>query len=431
MLALAVSGGRDSRALALLARRWLARRRGKAVALVVDHGLREGAAAEAEQTRAWLTAQGIESEVLRWRPATQPHSRIQAAARAARYGMLLTWCRRNGVLHLLTAHQADDQAETYALRAAHRSGPAGLAAMSALVEFSEARLLRPLLSVPRARLAATLQASGHGWIDDPSNVDPRFARARLRRDGMPIHAAAAIQQAATFATRRAAHDVGVAMSMAQVAMPHPLGGVLIDHAAWLELPAAQAQAVVASAIVTVAGAEYPPRRERALRVVGQMRAVPARPERAPAGMTLGGCRLLWRGGGWLIVREPASVVAGGRAASSPGRWDGRFEICGKDGKTRECSVQVPPARPAARVPEGWQQAWPATAGLPALLATLPVLAEGRRLSPNAVAGSREAQDGVGKAGQPDVRACFRPVSPLASGPFFPCFVVAKGQIVNR
>ena len=65
-----------------------------------------------------------------------------------------------------------------AMRAARDSGPDGLAGMAALVEHREARLLRPLLAVPRARLTATLQARGIGWIDDPSNEDRRFERVR-------------------------------------------------------------------------------------------------------------------------------------------------------------------------------------------------------------------------------------------------------------
>ena len=82
-------------------------------------------------------------------------------------------------------HHADDQAETVAMRAARRSGPDGLAGMAALVDQPEVRLLRPLLAVSRARLTATLLARGVQWLDDPSNVDPRFERARLRASGSP------------------------------------------------------------------------------------------------------------------------------------------------------------------------------------------------------------------------------------------------------
>ena len=431
VLALAVSGGRDSRALALLARHWAARRGGSVVALVVDHGLRDESAAEARQTCAWLTAHGIDAHVLPWRPAMHPRSGVQALARAARYRLLLAWCRRNGVLHLLTAHQADDQAETYALRAVRDSGPAGLAAMSAVVEFPEARLLRPLLPVSRVRLTATLEARGEAWIDDPSNTDPRFERARMRRDGLPVGFEAAIRRAAQFATHRAAGDIETATAMARCAMPHPLGAVLIDHAEWLDLPAPQAPAILAAAIATVAGADYPPRRERTLRAVGQMRAVPRHPEQPPTGMTLGGCRILWRGGGWLVAREPASMsVDKARGTSDSGRWDGRFDICRKDHKRMEFPAGVRAVPPSASVLGNWRDAWPAASGLPALLAALPAAAGQGPLSSAAVEGGRNVLSGIQKPGRRIVWARFRPGRPLSPGPFFPCFTIAKGQIVN-
>jgi len=429
LLAVAVSGGRDSRALALLARQWASRRGGKTAALVVDHGLRPEAAAEAEQTRVWLAARSIEAHVLRWQPLTQPRTGLQAAARAARYRLLLDWCGRHGVLHLLMAHQADDQAETYALRAARDSGPAGLAAMSALVEFPEARLLRPLLSVTRARLTATLQARAQTWIDDPSNSNPRFARSQLRRDGLPMSPAVALRRAAAFAARRVADEASLAVALARCATPHPLGAALIDHAAWLDTPADQAPAVLAAVIVTVAGASYPPRRERTRRTVVQMRAVSRHPDRQPGGMTLGGCRILWRGGGWLVVREPASVRVGGDDDDArAGRWDGRFEIRHKSGRHESAAYRALSA--AVVSGRAWEKTWPATSGLPALLAAAPCQGEGGRRLPLPIEGGIAAAIPRPLTGRRDIKACFRPLQPLAAGPFFPCFATAKGQIVN-
>src|SRR6185436_2130692 len=174
-VAVAVSGGRDSLALALLARAWAAGRGGNVIALIVDHGLRAESAGEAATTLGVLRQQGIEGVILCWSGA-KPSSAVQEAARAARYRLLREECRRRGVLHLLVAHHADDQAETVAMRAARQSGPDGLAGMSAAVELPEVRLLRPLLGVLRSRLTATLIARGVPWIDDPSNADPRFER---------------------------------------------------------------------------------------------------------------------------------------------------------------------------------------------------------------------------------------------------------------
>src|SRR5579859_3556454 len=108
-LAVAVSGGADSMALAQLAHAWARRRGGGITALTVDHRLRPESAREAQQVGVWLAARGISQETLVW---DGPHSTgdIQAAARAARYRLLEAWCGEHGVLHLLTAHHREDRA---------------------------------------------------------------------------------------------------------------------------------------------------------------------------------------------------------------------------------------------------------------------------------------------------------------------------------
>jgi tRNA(Ile)-lysidine synthase len=204
VLAVAVSGGRDSLALALLAHDWAGALEGRIVGLIVDHGLRAESADEAAKTRDLLARHGVAAEILRWR-GTKPVTGLQEAARQARYRLLLAACRRRGILHLLIAHQSDDQAETVVMRAARGSGLDGLAGMASLIEQREARVLRPLLSIPRARLTATLEARAVAWIDDPSNVDSRFERARLRKAG-PAAAptSAALARSRTTGDRRLA-----------------------------------------------------------------------------------------------------------------------------------------------------------------------------------------------------------------------------------
>ncbi|HET6222664.1 MAG TPA: tRNA lysidine(34) synthetase TilS, partial [Dongiaceae bacterium] len=179
VVAVAVSGGRDSLALAVLAHEWAIARGGRIVGLIIDHALRPESAAEAAATEALLGRHGCDAETLRW-VGTKPPTGLQEAARVARYRLLREACHQRGVLHLLVAHHADDQAETVAMRAARQSGLDGLAGMAGAVELPEVRLLRPLLGIPRSRLTATLLARGVPWIDDPSNADPRFERARLR-----------------------------------------------------------------------------------------------------------------------------------------------------------------------------------------------------------------------------------------------------------
>ena len=179
-VAVAVSGGADSLALAWLLQRWLAGQGGRLHALIVDHRLRPGSAEEAADVSARLATLGIDSRILVWEGAAEVSAGVQAAARDARYSLLIEACRSAGVLHLALGHHRDDQVETLLQRANSGSGPDGLAAMPSVAELPDVRLIRPLLTVPKARLAATCLAAGLPFVEDPSNRDARFARSRLR-----------------------------------------------------------------------------------------------------------------------------------------------------------------------------------------------------------------------------------------------------------
>ena len=102
---------------------------------------------------------------------------LQAAARAERYRLLEQWREANGLDHLVTAHHADDQLETIVMRLNRGSGVGGLAAIRA----RNGIVIRPLLHWRRAELVALALDQDMPFVDDPSNSDARFDRARLRR----------------------------------------------------------------------------------------------------------------------------------------------------------------------------------------------------------------------------------------------------------
>jgi len=288
-LAVAVSGGRDSIALAVVTHQWAGERHGRVLALVVDHGLRPESAGEARATCERLATLGIEAETLAW-SGEKPATRIQQAARDARYRLLFEACLRHGILHLLTAHHADDQVETLAMRAARESGPDGLAGMAALVEHRNARLLRPLLAVPRARLTATLQARGIGWIDDPSNEDRRFERVRVRQDGRAPLAPT---------DGRSVRDQEVAQAALRALEVGPQG-VALDQLAMSDLSKEITGRLLGRVVQAVAGGAYPPRRERLERAVARLSpAEDGGRSGKSRDFTLSGCQLMLR-------RDPAT-----------------------------------------------------------------------------------------------------------------------------
>jgi tRNA(Ile)-lysidine synthase len=180
-IVLAVSGGPDSLALMWLLARWRrALARGpKLVAITIDHGLRAEAPREAREVKRLAQALGVEHRTLRW-SGEKPKSGVPAASRAARYRLLAKAARGAGAGHVVTAHTRDDQAETLLMRLLRGSGIAGLAAMARESERDGVLLVRPLLSVPKSRLIATLNRAKIGFADDPTNRDPAFTRPRLR-----------------------------------------------------------------------------------------------------------------------------------------------------------------------------------------------------------------------------------------------------------
>jgi tRNA(Ile)-lysidine synthase len=176
-LGLAISGGPDSLALLLLAQATIPG--GFAVA-TVDHGLRPEAAAECALVERICAERGIRCATL---PVKVTGGNLQAAAREARYTALAAWASREGLAALVTAHHADDQAETLVMRLNRASGLSGLAGVRArgVVPSGKLPLLRPLLRWRRQQLAAIVDRAGIEPARDPSNADDHYDRVRIRR----------------------------------------------------------------------------------------------------------------------------------------------------------------------------------------------------------------------------------------------------------
>ncbi|WP_312797846.1 tRNA lysidine(34) synthetase TilS [Tianweitania sp.] len=177
----AVSGGSDSLSLLTLLHHWFLEhgRVHALVAVTVDHRLRVEAADEARVVAAFCASQRIPHITKVWTD-DKPQTGLAAAARAARYRLLIEAAREAGTDIVLTGHTEDDQAETTAMRA-ERSDGIGLAGMApeTLLDGS-IWLMRPLLGVSRAALREHLQNSDIPWIDDPSNSNPTSERVRVR-----------------------------------------------------------------------------------------------------------------------------------------------------------------------------------------------------------------------------------------------------------
>lgn len=318
----ACSGGPDSMALAILTDRWLQRFGRRAEVLIVNHGLRPEAGAEARQVASVLQQVGIAATVLDHTGA-RPQRDLQAAARAIRFGLMQDWMAAHGRRDLLLAHHQDDQAETVMLRLARGSGVDGLSAMSALTERDGIRLIRPLLGFPKSCLVATVEQAGLPYVTDPSNRDAGFARVRMRglqaalaAEGMtPARLAATAERMAR--ARDALNAARDAFLVAHVAT-HSAGYVTFDCRPFADLPSEIGLRVLSHMVRVIGANLYPPREAH---LVAAFRAIVD--GALKGGRTLAGTRILpWRGK-ILICREKAAMAAA--VPLSPRLlWDDRY-----------------------------------------------------------------------------------------------------------
>ena len=181
-VAVGVSGGPDSMALAHCLNIWAGKAGMNLHALTVDHGLRPDSVQEAENVGVWLsTWEHTEHSTLTW-GGDKPASRIQEEARKARYRLMAEYCKAHNIGHLFLAHHQNDQAETVLFRLAKGSGLDGLAAMRPVQKYNDGPvLLRPFLNIPKDRLLALCTGHDIPYIQDPSNESEDFARPRLRK----------------------------------------------------------------------------------------------------------------------------------------------------------------------------------------------------------------------------------------------------------
>lgn len=312
----AVSGGSDSVALLLLAKAHLERTATKLVAVTIDHGLRAGSADEAAGVARLCAAEGIEHRTFRW-TGPKPETGIPAAAREARYRLLAQAADEAGADLVLTGHTKDDQAETIAMRRRRGEGR-GLAGMApATLYDGRTWIVRPLLGNRRDELRTFLRGRGIDWIDDPTNRDMTYERARTRAAGIAM----SDEDIARAARERMALSERVAALVRQRAVLVSPGLVRLAT----EFAADDSEAGIETLRILLAvmgGGEHLADAGRSAALFARL----AEPRRA----TLSRCVVDVRRGGIFLHREGR-----GLPAPTPLRggtiWDGRFLVSGEGG----------------------------------------------------------------------------------------------------
>ena len=201
VVGVAYSGGADSTALLLAA---VALWPGRVCALHIHHGLQDAADEFQRVCSVLCFSLDVPLHVLQVDARPNPGASPEDAARRARYRALGQLAQQHGLQAVLLGQHAHDQVETLLLALSRGAGLPGLAAMPEVLARGGTRFYRPLLQTAPEPLRNWLQKSQTRFIDDPSNLDLRYTRNRIRAELLPVLAAAFPHFRETFA-RSAQH----------------------------------------------------------------------------------------------------------------------------------------------------------------------------------------------------------------------------------
>jgi len=180
-LAVAVSGGPDSLALAFLAKCYSLKNKIKVKYFIVDHKLRKESLLEAKTIKDMLKKIDIDCKILPWN-GKKPSKNIQAIARDKRYSLLVKECKKNDIRYLLLGHHVNDLLENFLIRLVRGSGLNGLISFNKNTKYKDQKLaiLRPLLDIEKKDLIYVTKKVFNFFIKDPSNINKEFKRTRIR-----------------------------------------------------------------------------------------------------------------------------------------------------------------------------------------------------------------------------------------------------------
>ena len=176
---IAVSGGPDSLALAALAKAYSYKNKCKIYYVLVDHNLRKNSSSEAKSVKKLLKKNQITLNILKNKKLINKN--IQSQAREVRYNLLTNFCKKRKIKNILTAHNLEDQVETFFIRLSRGSGLQGLSSMKQISKINEnINLARPLLEIKKINLIKISKMIFGKYYKDPSNKNTKYLRTRIR-----------------------------------------------------------------------------------------------------------------------------------------------------------------------------------------------------------------------------------------------------------
>ena len=181
-LAVAVSGGPDSLALAYLVKCYSLKHKIKVKYYIINHKLRKESSLEAEMVKKILKKINIQCKILNWN-GKKPSKNIQAIAREKRYSLLSRECEKNNIKYLLLGHHLNDLFENFFIRLVRGSGLNGLISFSKNTKYrnQDLNIIRPLINLEKKDLLYISNIVFNFFVRDPSNLNQDYKRTRIRK----------------------------------------------------------------------------------------------------------------------------------------------------------------------------------------------------------------------------------------------------------
>ena len=178
-VAISFSGGSDSLALLILMNNWIKKHKGLLTLIYFDHKLRKESYLESQYTIEISKKLGIDHKIISWNKK-KPKNSIMQKAREIRYEKIISFCKQNNIMTVMTAHHLDDSLETYFMKRKRNSLTPNLSGIPFKNTQNHVQILRPFINLRKSRLVQTCKRNKYKWFEDPSNMDDNFERVRVR-----------------------------------------------------------------------------------------------------------------------------------------------------------------------------------------------------------------------------------------------------------
>lgn len=264
-IAVAVSGGCDSMALALILEEFCRLRKIKLFALTVDHKMRKSSSDEARELGEILAKKKITHEILTISAKKIPQKNIEANLREVRYELLHDFCEKNKIEYLFLGHHLGDVAENFLIRLFRGSGLDGLSTMAEILQYKKIKLIRPFLDAEKDELKKFLRERKVKWFEDETNQDEKFLRNKIRNFFETFEEKNLIQKRIKKATdeiseMRNLFDA-LMLDEARKCVSLRDNKFLIEQKKFAKLNEKIAQKILALILMEISGDVYKPRRE--------------------------------------------------------------------------------------------------------------------------------------------------------------------------